>query len=55
MLVQVLLACEALASVSLAILMRTHELRLRTAVLAVNFSLMSQETARVREALQLGA
>lgn len=50
---QVLLACKTLASVAFAVLMGTHELCLGTAVFVVDFSLVSEEATRIREALQL--
>ena len=53
MLVQVLAACEAFATVPLAVLVGAHHLCLGASVLAVNFSLVPQKTARVSETLKL--
>lgn len=53
-LVEILLPREALPSMSLAVWMRTHHLCLGTAVFAVDFSFVPQQSTRIRESLQFG-
>lgn len=53
MLVKVLLAGEALARVALAVRVRAVDSVLGPAVLVVDFALVSEETARVREAWEV--
>lgn len=53
MLIQVLLTRETLAGVSLAVQVGAVELFLRSAVLAVNFALMTKQAARVGKSWEL--